>query len=186
MASNKSLWIRKWNRCSEFIEFILPRASVIPFCCFQLELNSTWIRRVPTTWHTATLQLNAGLTLMTNLSQVCFFFYWFQGRILLMDEQSFQRGGDIKRRENQISSRIVCVCVWGEGGGAILILLKYFVNINSIPSLSVNTSEYSGLTVNSNAPFCFDCMLCLDFFDPGVTSLSLKRLFKQFNFCIWI
>ena len=70
--------------------------------------------------------------------------------------------------------------------GAILRLLKYFLNINSIPSLSVNTSEYSGLTVNSNAPFCFDCMLCLDFFDPGVTSLSLKRLFKQFNFCIWI
>ena len=74
----------------------------------------------------------------------------------------------------------VCVCVWG----AILRLLKFFLNINYIPSLSVNTSEYSGLTVNFNAPFCFDCMFCLDFFDPGATSLSLKRLFKQFNFCI--
>ena len=39
-----------------------------------------------------------------------------------MEEQSFQRGGDMKRRENQISRRIVCVCVCvcvclGSGGG---------------------------------------------------------------------
>ena len=31
------------------------------------------------------------------------FFYWFQGVNLLLDDQNFKRGGDIKMREDQIS-----------------------------------------------------------------------------------
>ena len=30
-------------------------------------------------------------------------FYWFQGRNLLLDNQNFEKGGDIKKREDQIS-----------------------------------------------------------------------------------
>ena len=33
------------------------------------------------------------------------FFYWFQGRNLLVDDQNFKKGGDIKKREDQISRR---------------------------------------------------------------------------------
>ena len=33
-------------------------------------------------------------------------FYWFQGRNLLVDDQIFKRGGDFKKRENQISRRL--------------------------------------------------------------------------------
>ena len=30
-------------------------------------------------------------------------FYWFQGRNLLVDNQSFKNGGNVKKREDQIS-----------------------------------------------------------------------------------
>ena len=30
------------------------------------------------------------------------FFYWFQGRNLLVDDQNFKRGGDMKKRKDQI------------------------------------------------------------------------------------
>ena len=32
------------------------------------------------------------------------FFYWFQGRNLLVDDPYFKRGGDIEKRQDQISS----------------------------------------------------------------------------------
>ena len=46
------------------------------------------------------------------------FFYWFQGRNLLVDDQNFKRGGDIKKREDQISiSRRESPCFIGREGG---------------------------------------------------------------------
>ena len=44
------------------------------------------------------------------------FVYWFQGRNLLVDDQNFKRGGDVKKREDQIS----------RGG----VLFFFFVNQN--------------------------------------------------------
>ena len=35
------------------------------------------------------------------------FFYWFQGRNLLVDDQNAKRGGDVKKSENQISRGIL-------------------------------------------------------------------------------
>ena len=87
--------------------------------CAELHL----IRRVPSTWHIATLQMKAGITLITNLGQVCLFsnlitipvqccefwvgntalFCWVQGRNLLGDDQNFKRGREAKKWENQIS-----------------------------------------------------------------------------------
>ena len=63
------------------------------------------------------------------------------------------------------------------------------LNINFLTYSVCEHSEYSGLTINFNAPFCFDRMDCLAFFGPGVglgVSLSLlQRIFKtQFNYCI--
>ena len=34
-------------------------------------------------------------------SEHLFFIYWFQGRNLLVDDQNFKRGGDVKKREDQ-------------------------------------------------------------------------------------
>ena len=46
------------------------------------------------------------------------FFYWFQGRNLLVDDQNFKRGEDIKKREDQISiSRRESTCFIGREGG---------------------------------------------------------------------
>ena len=53
-------------------------------------------------------------------------------------------------------------------------------------------SEYPGLTVNSNAPFCFGRMECLDFVGSrggggagGVSLSLLKCIFKtKVNFCV--
>ena len=39
------------------------------------------------------------------------FFYQFQGRNLLVDDQDFKKGGDIKKRENQISSEAHSKCI---------------------------------------------------------------------------
>ena len=36
------------------------------------------------------------------------FVYWFQGRNLLVDDQNFKRGGDVKNREDQISRGKSC------------------------------------------------------------------------------
>ena len=42
--------------------------------------------------------------------------------------------------------------------------------------------EYPGLTTNSNAPFCFDHMECVDFLGPGSYSSLLKQNFKVYFF----
>ena len=42
-------------------------------------------------------------------------------------------------------------------------ILNCFLNMNSIAFSVSNHSECPGLTVNTNAPFCFGCMECLDF-----------------------
>ena len=45
-------------------------------------------------------------------------------------------------------------------------ILKYFLNINCLTFSVCEHREYPGLTVNSNAPFCFDRVECLEFFGP--------------------
>ena len=42
-------------------------------------------------------------------------------------------------------------------------IFKYFLNMNYITIPVCEHSEYPGLTVNPNAPFCFSCMGYLDF-----------------------
>ena len=76
-------------------------------------------------WLVATLELEAGFTLTKIFGPICFFsslithlfsdvgfgsvswehlfFYWFQGRNLLVHDQNFKRGWDIKKKEDQIS-----------------------------------------------------------------------------------
>ena len=119
LASNKRLWTRKCNRCSWFIEFF----------CYELQFRHLFLL-LSVTWTPLKLgeflQLKAGLKLMTNSGQVYLFsnlitlvqwwvlsrcrgnissFYFFQGPNLLVDDQNFKRGGDVKKTEDYILKR---------------------------------------------------------------------------------
>ena len=45
--------------------------------------------------------------------------------------------------------------------------LNYCLNIDYLTFSVCKHNEYSGLTINSYDPLCFDSMECLDFFGPG-------------------
>ena len=45
--------------------------------------------------------------------------------------------------------------------------LNYCLNIDYLTFFVCEHNEYSGLTINSYGPLCFDSMECLDFFGLG-------------------
>ena len=120
-------------------------------------------------------------------------FYWFQGRNLLGDDQNFNRRGYVKKmRESNIKGGSLflnffsikifvtfCYCfsrystkleiprIKLKAALLFWILWKrnmYFKHWFPYLTFVLTYCEYTGSAANSNAPFCFDLMNCLEFF----------------------